>query len=252
MALGRQAQETTLGELFDALSLEEDAPFLEKLTTADRTLRDWGVEVQPRLQDEPPGARFLLRQRNRSDPTEASVVDQLAKLESASQEFKLTYWCNHKRRTHDPRAASEQLRSEEVKHSALKAIAGFLTTGGGTLFIGVRDDGQVLGIEPDLQILQQGQQNVDHLINNIKTDISARFYNGNSVNDYVSIAVAMIRDDQILRVDVASRRRLSCLKSDKSKHQVFRRQDNRTVVVEVFELEEFIEWREEHILAVEH
>ena len=120
------------------------------------------------------------------------------------------------------------------------------------MFIGVSDEGQVLGIGPDLEILQKGQRNVDRLINNIKTDISARFYDGNSVNGYVSITVAKIRDNQILQVDVASRRRLSCLKSDGSKHQVFRRQDNRTVVVEVFELEEFIELRNAHNLGLEH
>ena len=39
-----------------------------------------------------------------------------------------------------------------ILHSVLKTIAGFLNAGGGTLAIGVSDDGDVLGIKPDLEL----------------------------------------------------------------------------------------------------
>ena len=151
------------------------------------------------------------------------------------------------RSSHQPRATKKELRSDAVKHSALKSIAGFLTTGGGTLYIGVRDAGEVLGLRPDLELLQGRRRNVDQLINNIKTDVADSFRDGNTVNDYVSIEAVDVGDAQVLQLEVASRRKLSFLASGERNHQLFRRQGNRTNVVEIYELEEFQAWRNEHI-----
>ena len=213
--------------------------------------RLWGVEAQPSLQDEPPDGTFLLRQQNPGISSGAAVRDRLAGLESASKEFKATYWCDLRRLSHQPRATGRRLRSDAVKHSALKSVAGFLTTGGGTLFIGVSDAGEVLGVRPDLEILQESRRNVDQLINNIKTDISHKFRDGNTVNDYVSIEAFDVGDVQILQLEVASRRKLSFLASPEHDHKLFRRQSNRTIAVEIYELEEFQLWRSEHILSVD-
>ena len=248
MALGREPQERTRDELFHALGLDADGYFLAKLVQADRILRDYGVAVRPRLQDEPPDGMFLLRQRDAGTPSEAAVRNRLAQLESASQEFKSTYWCDLNQRERQPGAPSKVLRSESVKHSALKSVAGFLTTGGGTLFIGIGDAGEVLGLDPDLGILAPGRQNVDQLINNVRTDVAAKFRDGHTVNDYVTIAAVDLADVQILQLDVASRRSLSFLVPPGGDHQLFRRQGNRTTAVEVYALEEFQAWRNEHIL----
>lgn len=251
MALGRQPQERTRDEVFDALGLDDGDYFLTKLSAADRILRECGVEVQPSLQDEPPDGTFLLRRKNAGISSGAAVRDRLAGLESASQEFKSTYWCDLRRLSNQPGATGRQLRSGAVKHSALKSVAGFLTTGGGTLLIGVSDAGELLGLRPDLEILQESRRNVDQLINNIKTDIAHRFRDGNTVNDYVSIEALDVGAVQILQLEVASRRKLSFLVSPERDHQLFRRQGNRTVAVEIYELEEFHAWRSEHILSVE-
>ena len=213
--------------------------FLNRLAAADKILRECGVDVQPRLQDQPPDGTFLLRRKDAGLSSKAAVRDRLAGLESASQEFKSTYWCDLRRPSHQPEATTKQLRSDVVKDSALKSVAGFLTTGGGTLFIGVSDAGEVLGLRPDLDILQDSRRNVDQLINNIKTDVAHRFRDGNTVNDYVSIEAIDVEDAQILQLEVASRRKLSFLACSDRDHQLFRRQGNRTIAVEIYELEEF-------------
>ena len=248
MALGRQPQERTRDQLFEALGLDDGSYFLTKLADADRILRQCGIEVRPGLQDEPPDGMFLLRQKDAGTASEAAVLDRLTKLESASQEFKSTYWCDLNRLKHQPGAASNVLRSESVKHSALKSVAGFLTTGGGTLFIGVGDVGEVLGLGPDLGILAPSRQNVDQLINNIRTDVAGTFRDGGTINDYVTITALDVADAQILQLDVALRRTLSFLGPPGGDHQLFRRQGNRTAAVKVYELEEFQTWRNEHIL----
>ena len=126
-----------------------------------------------------------------------------------------------------------------MKHSALKSIAGFLTSGGGTLFIGVDDEGSIVGLEPDLAILTKGSQNVDRLVNIIKSDIEHRFRDGSTVNDYVAINVIEEDDTQLLQLDIASRQALSFLAPKNGDYELFRRQGNRTTRVKIFELEEF-------------
>ena len=242
-ALGRQPQERTQDEVFDALGLKDGIYFLTKLATAEGILGKWGIDIRPT-----PDGTFLLSEKNAGVSSEAIILDRLRGLESASQEFKSTYWCDLNRRSHQPSVTSQQLRSDDVKHSALKSVAGFLTTGGGTLFIGVDDAGQVLGLCPDLDILESNRQNVDQLINIIKTDISERFLNRNTVNDYISITAVDVGNEQILQLEVTSRRKLSFLKFPKRDHKLFRRQGNRTTEVKVYEVEEFLAWRRENIL----
>ena len=99
------------------------------------------------------------------------------------------------------------------------------------------------GLGPDLGILAPARQNVDQLINIIRTDVAGRFRDGNTVNDYVTIAAVDVADVQVLQLDVASRRTLSFLAPPGGGHQLFRRQGNRTTAVEVYELEEFQAWR---------
>ena len=247
IALGSRPQEITLDELFDVFGLDGERFFLTRLAHADSMLRNYGVDVQPRLQDQSPDGRYVLRIEQVRPPTDADLLECLAAGETAKQEFKSTYWYDLQRSSKQANATANQLRSEDVRHSALKSVAGFLTTGGGTLFIGVDDAGDVLGIGPDIQILK-GRRNIDQLINIIKTDIAHRFRDGNTINDYVRIAAVPVGNEQVLRLEVTSRHTLSFLTYEGRTVRLYRRQDNRTVQVEIFELEEFQAWRRRHVL----
>jgi predicted HTH transcriptional regulator len=46
-----------------------------------------------------------------------------------------------------------------MEYAVLKSIAGFMNTHGGTLLVGVADDGAIVGIEEDFAFL--GKKNVD-------------------------------------------------------------------------------------------
>lgn len=249
MALGQGAQERTLEELFEALELDESIPLLSRIVNVDATLNQCGIEIRPKLQDGRGDQRFLLRKAGHIAINPAEVLKQISNIESASQEFKSTYWCDHNRRLSQTNATRSQLRSDSVKHSALKSIAGFITTGGGKLFLGVADNGEIIGLQPDLEILSEGHQSVDRLINNIRTDITDKFREGVTVNDYVLIQPVTVEEVEILQVDVASRRRLTFLKASGSELQLYKRQGNRTSRVEIYELEEFSTWREDHLFA---
>ena len=251
MDLGQCPQEKTRDEVFDVLGLDREPYLLNKLGQADRILCDFKIEVHPSLQDNPAAGMFLLKRKNEGGYSEDAVNDRLSRLESDSQEFKSSYWCDLRRLLKQPDATVQQLRSDDVKHSALKSIAGFLTTGGGMLFIGVSDEGEVLGLRPDLRLLHENQRNIDRLINNIRTDIADKFLDGNTVNDYVRIDVVHMVQGQILLLEVTSRRKLSFLAFSKRDPQLYRRQGNRTSTVKITELEEFQAWRSKFILSDE-
>lgn len=93
-------------------------------------------------------------------PTASHVVPQLADLiagsESDAVEFKSTLRTNLHTGERDAR----------MEMAVLKTIAGFLNTQGGTLIVGVSDDGSPVGLEPD------GFENEDkaalHLVNLLK------------------------------------------------------------------------------------
>ncbi len=76
-------------------------------------------------------------------PNEDKSKDDLRSLirkgESFDLEFKSTLRWHIKARRKDP----------AIEHAALKTIAGFVNSKGGTLLIGVRDDGSIEGIETD-------------------------------------------------------------------------------------------------------
>lgn len=62
---------------------------------------------------------------------------------------------------------------KEIEHASLKTIAAFLNTEGGTLLVGVDDDGELLGLESD----QFGSDDraMLHLTNIVKARIGASY-----------------------------------------------------------------------------
>ena len=68
-------------------------------------------------------------------------------------------------------------KNEDLKFSVLKTIAAFLNSEGGTLIIGVEDDGNIFGLEQDLAILSKGSldQFEQTIVNLICDRIGASF-----------------------------------------------------------------------------
>lgn len=81
-----------------------------------------------------------------------------------------------------------------IEHASLKTIAGFLNSEGGTLLIGVADDGSILGIEKDLY--QNNDKALLHLTNLIKTQLSMLHLS------FINMYTESIDGKTIIRVDV--------------------------------------------------
>lgn len=69
-------------------------------------------------------------------------------------------------------------KAKYVEQSALKTVAGFLNTDGGTLFIGVRDNGEIPGVDFEIEKLHKGDTDkfLLHFKNLVKTKLGEKFY----------------------------------------------------------------------------
>ena len=104
-----------------------------------------------------------VRSRAGTTPEEGGLRAEIEIGESETVEFKSTLRVN----LHTSR------RDVEIESAVLKTLAGFLNTDGGTLFVGVADDGSATGIEVDG--FKSEDEMSRHLVNKIRDrmDVSA-------------------------------------------------------------------------------
>jgi signal-transduction protein with cAMP-binding, CBS, and nucleotidyltransferase domain len=84
---------------------------------------------------------------------------------------------------------------KEIEHAAIKSIAAFLNTSGGTLLIGVTDGQEAAGIEADQ--FENDDKALLHLTNLVKQRISMQHVT------FIHATVEEIEGKKIMRVDVA-------------------------------------------------
>lgn len=111
-----------------------------------------------------------------------------------------------------------ELANEKLRFVVLKTIAAFLNTEGGTLLIGVEDDGGIYGIEQDFPHVQRkpGRQNRDgfegHLWDNITSKIGLPF------TQYIKIRFEQLENKTVCAVDVSKASQPAFLISQKDKN----------------------------------
>ena len=106
--------------------------------------RELVFQVQKHLLDLYTLCRNVVSGETNEDTAELAMILNLG--EDQHTEFKSTLRFNLKTGKLD----------KEMERVVVKTIAGFMNHDGGTLYIGVRDDGKVLGIEEDLKSLKKG------------------------------------------------------------------------------------------------
>lgn len=90
-------------------------------------------------------------------------------------------------------------QDERVEYAIAKSIAGFLNRDGGTLLVGVTDDGEIIGMENDLQLMKQPDPDRYELW---LRDFVQRCL-GTAAALQVAVNFPTIRGVQICRIDVA-------------------------------------------------
>jgi hypothetical protein len=98
-----------------------------------------------------------------ADPEEVKhrPIAELVKLgESAVLEFKSTFQWD----------VVQKQPNKALRKSSLKTLAGFMNTDGGTLLIGVEDDGSIFGLEKDLSLVGSSQDKFEQTVVNTISD----------------------------------------------------------------------------------
>jgi CheY-like chemotaxis protein len=105
----------------------------------------------------------------------------------------------------------EKKENKKLQLSVLKTIAAFLNADGGTLLIGVEDDGKIFGLSKDLDCLSN--RNLDqferHLVQLIETSIGKKFL------PYLKLRFVKINEQDVCGVYVRKSPQAAFLKSEK-------------------------------------
>lgn len=120
---------------------------------------------------------------------DAAVLQLIAQGESQTLEFKSTARWNLK----------EQKKDKTMEDVILKTIAAFLNTQGGTLLIGVDDDGTAIGLAPDYRTLQK--QNRDGFEQWLRNDLIFKGM-GKAIAPLVEIRFAIVNQQEICQVSL--------------------------------------------------
>lgn len=126
--------------------------------------------------------------------------------------------------------------SKELERVVMKTIVGFLNTSGGTLIIGVSDDGIVKGLESDYKTLPKKNRDgfENHINMLIKTIIGLYF------TKYINVKFEKIDDKDICLITVLESHKPAYLKDGDKKEEFFVRVGNSTQPFSMSEASEYI------------
>lgn len=217
---------------------------LENLVQLKSTLELFEIDCTPSL-----GTGDLTEPRvfkKRTVPgVELTIRREVAEGESSTLEFKSSLAFDRKKAQFKPDLAAREYLSNEVVFSALKTVGAFLNSYGGTLLVGVRDDGTFCGVEDDYSLIRKPEQQFDGWELHFRDLLEAHFVNGRAVNAYVAVQKASVDGVCIARVQVAPRSQLTFMRWEKQT-QLYVRSGNRSTPIPFEELEHYFDLRKRY------
>jgi CheY-like chemotaxis protein len=135
------------------------------------------------------------------------ILELLKLPESDRLEYKSTFQWDVKR----------NCENKELKFSVLKTIVAFLNSDGGTLVVGVEDNGNILGLAQDLSLLSSG--NFDKLERTIVDWVSNHI--GKNFVQQIKIRFETVNGKDICAIDVKKSTKKAWLQKTKEKKMEF-------------------------------
>jgi ATP-dependent Lon protease len=151
----------------------------------------------------------------RPGSTDTSISELIARGESASVEFKQTARVN----------VMTKQRDQVIELMAIKSVAAFMNSRGGTLLMGVTDAGEVRGIETDLKTLGS-KQNRDGFELWLTGLLDNRL--GPTATSNVSITFAEFPEGTVCRIDVRPGKKPTFVRGGKGEADLYVRLNNST------------------------
>jgi hypothetical protein len=233
--------ERSLPQLFPVFGLCDDLSTLERINNVALELKRWNLCLIPDSNQGEIESTRRVRFITQPQVSPPQVTLEISAGETERAEFKSSLVYDRKRAKNEPNAAIQTLTSEDVLHSCLKTVAAFLNSSGGILYLGTDDSGQIVGVEADFPCLSSNpdRHNIDQWQLYLRNRIESRFTDGKTVNDYIDVKSFYIEEKTLVRIEVASRRKISYLTVNQ-RPVLYRRQGNRTEEVLIDQMEEFL------------
>lgn len=175
--------------------------FGEYIAVINQTVIDTAateVELQKKI-EERKLRRFLTTIRKIGDLR--PIAELITLPESDRLEYKSTFQWDIK----------QNCKNKNLRVGTLKTIAAFLNSKGGTLIIGVEDNGAIYGLEKDLSMLSQ--RNFDQFEQTLVNSICDRM--GAAIPKFLKIRSQTIQEKSVCAIDVRKSPRPVFLKTDK-------------------------------------
>lgn len=159
--------------------------------------------------------------------TRASILDLILEGEHKELEFKQTFRWDGKRK----------ITSKDLEKAVMKTVAAFLNTDGGTLLIGVADNGDIHGLEEDYMSLVRKDRDgfENHFNTMLKNMIGAEF------RQYVQVDFEKVEDKDICVVRVEKSPKPVYMKVHNGDEEFFIRTGNTTSPLKLSEANSYIE-----------
>lgn len=204
-------------------------------STSDRSIQSPNIQKQLK-----PNIRTSKVPEIRSKISQKTDLASVIKNgESKTVEFKQTFQLNIRNKNQE----KDPIISDQV----VKAIAGFLNTEGGCLYIGISDDPRLIGINEEL--LKFHNNNIDDFNTNMINIFQARFEKYSLVNGYISIKYCDYDDPVSKSTKIRKYIKIKCRKSStpifvtrsNNPSKIFYiRLDGQTIPLEGSEMTEYI------------
>lgn len=157
-------------------------------------------------------------------------------------EFKSSLYFDRRKFSFGNNISKSDCYSEEVLFSSLKTLAAFANTNGGRLYIGIEDDGNVVGMSDDYEC-KKNVKNFDRLELFLRDKVRQEFYQGNSFNSYLRCTETNYNGKNIVIVDVSITPKISFIKNRFKNYSLFIRRGNSTQEIHIQEMESYFEIR---------
>jgi len=217
---------------------------LGNLLKLEKDLSYYDVECIPHISEGNFTQSRVLRRKSTPDLT-AIVEREISYGESDLLEFKSSMLLDRKKKTYKPDSSIAELKSQEVLFSAIKTIAAFCNSAGGTLLIGVEDNGNVVGIEDDFALLKKPEQEFDAWELQLRSYVEEHFIDGQAVNSYVSIQKVTFSNRLVARIQIGSRSQITFFRKE-GQVCLYIRSGNRSIPIPFENIEQFFELRKRY------
>lgn len=236
--------EVTLRALLESYEHPIGVDYLGGTMNVLAVLSAFGLVSEPPLGSAELDAPIVIR------PAGQSSIKELAEAaisagEGSRVEFKSTLLLSVHHWEQNPKPLLSACRSEKVIKSALKTVAAFLNTSGGTLLIGISDNGTCYGLQEDMELADPNKADFDGWELELRKLIE-RHFPSKSINSYISVDKFQMGCKTAARIEVGSKRELSFFRTEGTE-QLYIRSGNRSIPVHYSDIEHYFSMTKKYV-----